>query len=259
MGGTLARYAAAGIRVVVVTATLGEEGEIIPPDLHQLTAAGADQLGGYRYWELQHAAAELGLADHRLLGGPGTFRDSGMAGTPSADHPRAFVRAQTGGPDHDRAVQLLAELIDVFCPALILTYDTDGGYGHPDHIAAHQIAVAAAARAAVPAYAVVKPSDVLAEAIERLPVPDGYLAGSPDHAGYRVPPGGYDVAVDVSRFDRRRRAAMAAHATQLTMIPGGFALTNRIAQPLLPTEYFRALPGPRQAGGPLNGFPELDG
>src|SRR4029453_4279045 len=95
---------AGGGEVTLVTATLGEEGEVIGDALQGLIAQRADQLGGYRLWELRHACAALKVTDHRMLGGLGAFRDSGMVGTPSAAHPRAFVRASAGGPDHQRAV-----------------------------------------------------------------------------------------------------------------------------------------------------------
>src|SRR6478609_31589 len=112
MACTLAGAVASGAAVTLVTATLGEQGEVIGEELQGLVADRADQLGGYRLWELRHACAALGVVDHRLLGGVGEFRDSGMAGTPSAHHPRAFVRAAPGGPDHPRAVRALAAVID---------------------------------------------------------------------------------------------------------------------------------------------------
>src|SRR4051794_4876887 len=88
-GGTIARYAAAGVVVTLVTCTLGEEGEIIPGFLRQLGSAEADQLGGYRMGELRAACAALGVSDHRYLGGAGRWRDSGMIGTATNEHPRA--------------------------------------------------------------------------------------------------------------------------------------------------------------------------
>src|SRR2546430_3466560 len=94
-GATMAYYAAQGAHVTLVTCTLGEEGEIHVPELAQLEAAQADQLGGYRLTELRAACAVLGVADHRLLGGAGHYRDSGMMGLPTNDHPRAVWR---GGP-----------------------------------------------------------------------------------------------------------------------------------------------------------------
>src|SRR5690349_234864 len=113
MAGTLATAVTGGAEVVLVTATLGEEGEGIgDEEMQGLVAARADQLGGYRLTELRAACAALGVRERLMLGGLGTFRDSGMAGTASADHPRAFIRAQRGGPDHDRACAALAQVID---------------------------------------------------------------------------------------------------------------------------------------------------
>src|SRR5690606_1118501 len=79
-GGTIAHYAARpDVEVTLVTCTLGEEGEVIPAELALLAADHADQLGGYRIGELARACAALGVTDHRFLGGPGRWRDSGMA------------------------------------------------------------------------------------------------------------------------------------------------------------------------------------
>src|SRR5512141_1562741 len=128
MAGTLAGAVAGGHRVTLVTATLGEQGEVIGAELRGLVADRADQLGGYRLTELRAACAALGIVDHRYLGGVGRFRDSGMAGTPSVRHPRAFTRAAAGGPDHDLAARLLSAVIDEVRPDVLVTYDADGGY-----------------------------------------------------------------------------------------------------------------------------------
>ena len=92
-GATMARYVAVGASVTLLTCTLGEEGEILVPELAQLAAAQADQLGGYRIWELRNAMAALGVTDIRFLGGAGRYRDSGMIGTPANEKPRAFWNA----------------------------------------------------------------------------------------------------------------------------------------------------------------------
>src|SRR5215216_8049532 len=84
-GATMARYVAEGASVTLLTCTLGEEGEILVPELEQLAAGQADQLGGYRIWELRSAMAALGVSDIRFLGGPGRYRDSGMMGTQAND------------------------------------------------------------------------------------------------------------------------------------------------------------------------------
>ena len=92
-GATMAYYAAQGAHVTLLTCTLGEEGEVLVPEYAQLAADQADQLGGLRIGELDAAMRELGVTDHRYLGGAGRFRDSGMMGVPANEHPRAFWRA----------------------------------------------------------------------------------------------------------------------------------------------------------------------
>ncbi len=261
MAGTLATVARAGAEVVLVTATLGEEGEVIgDEEMQGLVAARADQLGGYRLTELRAACAALGVRERAMLGGLGAFRDSGMAGTPSAEHPRAFIHAQRGGPAHDRAVAALVEVIDRVRPHVVLTYDADGGYGHPDHIAVHQVVMGALTVAgwAVPrVLGVVRPEWVTRAAFAGLPVPAGYLAAPPDEpgflAGFLAPDDVVAVAVPTAPVDAARRAAFAAHATQVELLAGDlWALSNRIAQPLPAAEYFRLLAGrpvPRAADG----------
>lgn len=261
MAGTLATAARDGAGVVLVTATLGEEGEVIGDDEMQgLVAARADQLGGYRLTELRAACSALGIGERLMLGGLGTFRDSGMAGTPSADHPRAFIRARRGGPDHERACNALAEVIDRIRPHVLLTYDADGGYGHPDHIAAHQVVMGAVPVAGwrVPrVLAVVRPESATRRAFAGVVVPPGYQAAPADDpdflAGFLAPDGVVAVAVPTAPVAAPRRQALAAHATQVELLPGDlYALSNRIAQPLPAAEYFRVLVGepvPRAAAG----------
>lgn len=270
MGGTLARYASMGVPVTLVTATLGEQGEVMDPRLDGITAGRADQLGGYRLAEWQRACAALGVHTRLMLGGLGRFRDSGMAGEPSAEHPRAFIRAQAGGPAHDEAVAALVRVLDEARPAAVLSYDATGGYGHPDHIAAHQVAAAAFAiysaagpasagvgaarlpgvRPAARLLAVVRPRGALRDGLEKLwqtAVPAGLTRPDADELGTLVADDAYDIGVPVGPWAAARRDALAAHATQLTVWAGavdGFALTNRKAQPLLPTEYFQVLDGP---------------
>src|SRR3712207_5154238 len=92
-GATMARYVADGAQVTLLTCTLGEEGEVLVPELELLAAEHADQLGGYRIAELRAAMEALGVTDWRFLGGPGRYRDSGMMGTPANAKPRAFRKA----------------------------------------------------------------------------------------------------------------------------------------------------------------------
>ncbi len=134
-GATMARYAAEGAHVTLVTCTLGERGEVIPPELRHL---GGAALGGHRLGELREAMAALGVTDFRLLGGAGRYCDSGMMGLPDNDDPGCFWQA-----DVDQAAGLLAEVILEVRPQVLVTYDDNGGYGHPDHIQTHRVAMRA--------------------------------------------------------------------------------------------------------------------
>ncbi|NEW33668.1 N-acetyl-1-D-myo-inositol-2-amino-2-deoxy-alpha-D-glucopyranoside deacetylase [Nocardia cyriacigeorgica] len=260
-GGTIAHYRRRGIPVTVVTCTLGEEGEVIGEQWAQLTADQADQLGGYRVLELTRALAALDAAPPRFLGGAGRWRDSGMAGTPSAEHPRAFVRS---GP---AAVEALTEILLELRPRVVVGYDPKGGYGHPDHVRAHEITTAAVAAAAERGwdtpkfYWTVTDADILrlhTEALARRTV-EGLPGALP--AGWRLPAEGelacvpsstVTTTVDVSDVLAAKREALRAHATQVTVAPSGreFALSNNIAQPVLPEEHFVLVRGVRGPVGP---------
>jgi N-acetyl-1-D-myo-inositol-2-amino-2-deoxy-alpha-D-glucopyranoside deacetylase len=138
-GGTFARYAAAGSRVVLVCTTRGEVGEISDPAL-----ATPETLGEVREEELRCAARALGMSEVIFLG----YRDSGMIGTADNSHERAYVNAPP-----DEVIHQLVGIIRRERPAVIVTFDPTGGYGHPDHIAIHQQTVAALHAAADPAVA----------------------------------------------------------------------------------------------------------
>ncbi len=153
-GATMAKYVAEGRGVTLVTCTAGEMGEILVPELAHLAADQSDGLGEHRKGELEAAMKELGVSDHRFLGGFGTYRDSGMkwhedGHAIAADniHENAFWRADlTEAADH------LVEIIREVRPQVLVTYDDFGGYGHPDHIQAHRVATYAVSLAAVPSY-----------------------------------------------------------------------------------------------------------
>lgn len=240
-GGTIARYAAAGAHVTVVTCTLGEEGEVIPDFLRLLAVDAADQLGGYRIGELRAACATLGVSDHRYLGGIGRWRDSGMAGTSANDHPRALVRG-----DRAEQVDALAAILTEVRPQVVVTYGPDGGYGHPDHIAAHQVTSAACAE-------VSEVDRVFHVVTSRRATEKGVIELSQmDGLPYRLPepgelPGTDDseitTVVPITETLPAKLAALRAHATQVSVWQGGdgehcFALSNGIAQPIVPAEYY---------------------
>jgi N-acetyl-1-D-myo-inositol-2-amino-2-deoxy-alpha-D-glucopyranoside deacetylase len=216
-GATMARYAAEGAQVTLVTCTLGELGEIIPPDLAHL---GADELGQYRIGELDAACAALGVTGHRYLGGPGRWRDSGMIGTEGNDDPRCFWRA-----DLDEAAAALLGVIREVRPQVLVTYDANGFYGHPDHIQAHQVAWHAFQQAG------------------RYGLAKFYATSAAD--------GPVTTEIDATAYLDRKQAAMRAHATQITVDPPHFALSNQVRYDLVGTEYYTLLAGPRgPAAGP---------
>ncbi|MDO8671368.1 MAG: PIG-L family deacetylase [Dehalococcoidia bacterium] len=136
IGATLARYSAAGARTVLVCATRGEVGEIADPAL-----ATPETLGAVREGELRCSCQELGIGELIFL----DYRDSGMAGTDENRHPSAFMNA-----DFEAVVEKVVRLVRELRPQVMVTFDRGGGYGHPDHIRAHEIATAAFVRAGDP-------------------------------------------------------------------------------------------------------------
>jgi N-acetyl-1-D-myo-inositol-2-amino-2-deoxy-alpha-D-glucopyranoside deacetylase len=218
-GATMARYAAEGAQVTLVTCTLGELGEIIPPSLAHLAAEKEDRLGEYRIGELDAACAALGVTDHRFLGGPGRWRDSGMMGTEGNDDPRCFWRA-----DVDTAARALLEVIGEVRPQVLVTYDANGAYGHPDHIQAHRVAWRAF----------------------ELAGPDG-----PQKFYATAVPGQSTTAIDAEAWFGQKLAAMRAHATQITVDAPYFALSDGVRRLSSGTEYYTlqaGLPRPEQHG-----------
>jgi N-acetyl-1-D-myo-inositol-2-amino-2-deoxy-alpha-D-glucopyranoside deacetylase len=137
-GGTMAKYASENALVTLVTCTLGEEGEIVVDELKHLAADQDDGLGQHRIGELAAACEALGVKDHRFLGGAGRWRDSGMMGEPTNDRPNCFWKADL----HEASVDLV-KIMRETRPQVVITYDENGGYGHPDHIQAHRVAVMA--------------------------------------------------------------------------------------------------------------------
>ena len=131
-GGVLVRYARAGVRTVLVTATRGEEGEVVDPQMNP--AEVKPKLGDVRTAELECACKHLEVEQLHILG----YRDSGMVGWDTNYHPECLAQA-----DLHEATGRLVRLIRELRPHVITCYDEDGGYGHPDHIQVHRITVAA--------------------------------------------------------------------------------------------------------------------
>ncbi|MFE5915058.1 N-acetyl-1-D-myo-inositol-2-amino-2-deoxy-alpha-D-glucopyranoside deacetylase [Streptomyces wedmorensis] len=266
-GATMARYAAEGALVTLVTCTLGEEGEVIPPDLAHLAPDREDRLGPHRVGELAAAMRELGVTDHRFLGGPGRFRDSGMMGVEQNKRDNAFWNT-----DVDTAAPYLVEVIRETRPQVLVTYDPDGGYGHPDHIQAHRVATRAAELAADPGYRPdLGPAHTIAKIYwNRAPRPvveAGFARLRAEGSAFPAVAAVDDVpgVVDEDRITAeieaapehaaRKSAAMAAHVTQVAVDGPFFALSNDLGQPILTTEYYELVQG--ASGAPV-GVRETD-
>ncbi len=264
-GATMARYAEQGDHVTLVTCTLGEEGEVIGAELAHLAADRDDTLGNHRIGELAAAMGVLGVSDHRFLGGPGRYRDSGMMGVDSNKRPDCFWQA-----DLDEAAGHLVAVVREVRPQVLVTYDPDGGYGHPDHIQAHRVAMRACELAADPAFRpelgpahdIAKvywncmPRSVLEAGFAALraagrEAPFPGVASADDVPGV-VPDEQVTAAVDGSAQAGRKAAAMRTHATQIAVDGPFFALSNNLGQPLPAVEYYRLVrgrPGPLGADG----------
>jgi N-acetyl-1-D-myo-inositol-2-amino-2-deoxy-alpha-D-glucopyranoside deacetylase len=264
-GATMARLVAEGAGVTLVTCTLGEEGEVLVPGLSHLAADADDRLGEHRQGELADAMACLGVTDHRMLGGPGAYRDSGMMGTPPNDRPDCFWRA-----DLAEAADHLVQVLRQVRPQVVVTYDTIGGYGHPDHIQAHRVATYAVALAAASshrpdlgeAWDVAKvywnamPRSVVAAGIERMKQAGSDFFGveSVDDLPFVVPDDAVTAAVDGSAHVEAKLAAMRAHATQIAVDGPFFALSNHIGLEAWATEFYRLAKGRPGSVDPATGW-----
>jgi N-acetyl-1-D-myo-inositol-2-amino-2-deoxy-alpha-D-glucopyranoside deacetylase len=218
-GATMAHYAANGAHVSLVTCTLGEEGEIHVPALSQLAPGEADQLGGWRIHELDLACEALGVTDHRFLGGAGHYRDSGMMGLKENEHPRCFWQA-----DVDDAAKLLLPVFDEVRPQILVTYDTFGFYGHPDHIQAHRVAMRAAEMATDAGFG---PTKIYWTTVSRGSIERGFEAfresadnpfgdaKSIDDIPFGTPDDEITACIDGRAQSGRKSAAVDAHATQI--------------------------------------------
>ena len=216
-GGTIALLVARGSQVTVVTCTRGELGEVIPADLAGLEGDGA-ALATVRTDELAAALAALGVVDHRFLGEPSArwvereprrYTDSGMRwGANGAEPAESLAPDALCAADLGEVAADLATVIDAVKPGAVISYDSNGGYGHPDHVRAHAAARRAACVMGVPFWTV----DTDAETSS--------------------------LRVDVSAVLDRKTAALTAHRTQIVVEGDRFSLSSGPSRPIDRTEGF---------------------
>jgi N-acetyl-1-D-myo-inositol-2-amino-2-deoxy-alpha-D-glucopyranoside deacetylase len=251
-GATMAHYAAAGVPVTLVTCTLGEEGEIHVPELALLAPDAADQLGGYRISELAAACAALGVSDHRFLGGAGRYRDSGMMGTPANEHPRCFWRA-----DLEQAAGYLVEVMREIRPRVLVTYDPNGFYGHPDHIQAHRVAMRAAELAGAEGFGPAKiywsavPKSVLAAGMKEFAESSENPfegATSVDDLPFGTPDSEIAARINARDGHEAKAAAVRAHATQIPVGSWLHSLAENMNADFLGVEFYTLAAGDRGPG-----------
>ncbi|GAA1024614.1 1D-myo-inositol 2-acetamido-2-deoxy-alpha-D-glucopyranoside deacetylase [Acrocarpospora pleiomorpha] len=254
-GATMARYAAEGAQVTLVTCTLGEEGEIIPPELAHLAADREDALGGHRIGELDAARAALGVTDHRFLGGAGRWRDSGMMGVASNRDPRCFWRA-----DLDEAAAALVEVIKEVRPQVIVTYDRIGLYGHPDHIKANRVAwrafqmVQDTPLEVAKFYHTAMVKSVLKRAAEAMHEADVPFSAPEADLPFGADDGEITTEIDARPYLEAKLAALRAHATQVSVRAPWYALSNTVGQRAFGVEHYvlwSGVRGPAGVGAPI--------
>ena len=247
-GVALAHHVARGDDVHVLTCTLGEEGEVIPAPLAHLEGAAGDPLAHHRRGELTAAMRSLGVVHHLLGASSGdaaaTYRDSGMAGSAAAEHPRAWV-----GADLEEAAAAIRAVIDEVRPDVVVTYDATGGYGHPDHVRTHDATVRAVAGTAVrpvlyvtltPQSWVLQDREWLAEHVKGdrgliVPGPDDPFASSV------VPDAVVTHAVLDPSVVAAQSQALRCHETQVVVGDGWYALSNHVVSRLAGREGYGRL------------------
>ena len=270
-GATMARYVVDGTKVTLVTCTRGEEGEVLVPALEHIGPEHDDTLGAHRENELAEAMAALGVTDYRYLGERGEFRDSGMA---YDDRNRAVARA-TIRPGTFWATDLLVSanrlvaILREVRPHVLVTYDENGAYGHPDHIQAHRVATYAHALAANPSYRLdlgtpwsvpkvywnAMPRSTMERWVEASKEMDtDFLrVESVDDVPFVVDDALVTTEIDGRDQLEQKMAAMRAHATQIAVDGPFFALSNHIGWRAFGVEHYRLVHGELGPVDPVSG------
>jgi len=243
-GATMAMYSALGAQVTLVTCTRGEEGEILTPELSHLSSAETDGLGQHRETELANAMRALGIKDYRFLAqGEKTYRDSGMMGTEPNNRPDVFWQANL-----EEASEYLVKVIEEVKPHILITYDEIGGYGHPDHIQAHRVAMRAAEKSdwqIQKIYWNTMPKSVLAESMEKMKEigSDFFGAESVDDIPFAKDDEFVHALIDGNAYVEQKMDAMKAHRTQIALDGPFFALSNNLGLQVWGNEFYTLVKG----------------
>ena len=246
-GITMTKYAREGTKVTLVTCTRGEEGEVLIESLANLASSRDDKLGEHREVELKNAMQHLGIEDHRFLGAPNKkWRDSGMIGTTQNERSDVFWQANL-----EEAAQELVKVILETKPQVLITYDEFGGYGHPDHIKANQVAMKAAEMAATQGWTISKiywntmPRSVIQNGIEKMKEIGSSFFGaeSADDLPFAKPDELVTTVIRASEYVPQKLEAMKAHATQISVDGPFFALSNNLGLSVWGDEYYTLVKG----------------
>jgi N-acetyl-1-D-myo-inositol-2-amino-2-deoxy-alpha-D-glucopyranoside deacetylase len=253
-GATMALYAALGAQVTLVTCTRGEEGEVLTPELTHLASSQSDALGEHREIELANAMKALGVTDFRFLAeGEGKYRDSGMMGTEPNNRADVFWQA-----DFEEASDYLVKVIEEVKPHILITYDEIGGYGHPDHIQAHRIAMRASEKSEwqiQKIYWNTMPKSVLAESMAKMKElgSDFFGADNVDDLPFAKEDSFVTSLIDGNSYVDAKMAAMKAHHTQIALDGPFFALSNNLGLQVWGHEYYTLVKGEKSAPFDANG------
>ena len=246
-GITMAKYAQEGAKVTLVTCTRGEEGEVLVEELGNLASNRDDKLGEHREIELKNAMKLLGIEDYRFLGAPDKkWRDSGMIGTPQNERSDVFWQANL-----EEVAQELVKVILETKPQVLITYDEFGGYGHPDHIKANQVAMKAADLAATQGWKISKiywntmPRSVIQNGIEKMKEVGSSFFGaeSADDLPFAKPDELVSTVIRGVEYVPQKLEAMKAHATQIAVDGPFFALSNNLGLSVWGDEYYTLVKG----------------
>jgi N-acetyl-1-D-myo-inositol-2-amino-2-deoxy-alpha-D-glucopyranoside deacetylase len=246
-GVTMAKYVAEGSHVTLVTCTRGEEGEVLVPELAHLASAHDDKLGEHRETELRDAMHHLGVTDFRFLGAPAKkWRDSGMMGSDPNNRPDNFWNA-----DLDEASEALVKIILEMKPHVLVTYDEMGGYGHPDHIQAHRVAMRGAELARERGWEIQKiywntiPRSIIEQGIEAMKDTGNQFFGveKADDFPFAQPDELVTTVIYGEDFVEKKMAAMRAHPTQIAVDGPFFALSDNLGFKVWGLEFYRLVYG----------------